>query len=654
MTAPPTGARPEAAKGTAPWLTSLLLIAVAAAGSLAAILNAAPLQSANDRSRWCTVWSLVERGTYQIDEIIAQPGWDTIDKVYYRNHFYSSKPPLTATMVAGVYWALKHTLGLDLLVQPDETIHSILVLINWVPWIAALCLIAAMGQAYANREFTRMVLVVTSCFGTLLTTFLVTLNNHTPAAVSVVIALYALLRIEAQGHRNAWLFALAGFFGALAVCNELPACAFGAALFVLLARRAWRQTLLWFVPAAVVPLGVFFITNWLCTGGIMPFYASFGSATNDYYKYVIDGIPSYWMNPSPVDQPEPSALVYLWHCTFGHHGIYSLSPIFLLSAIGWMAPQSWKDSRLRIVNLLGLGLTLWVLGFYLARPASYNYGGNTSALRWALWLVPLWLLGMLPLLDVCSDRRGMRIAVVALLFASVFSATFPNLNPWQQPWLKNLHTSWFPAPLDEETSEAPRGIWLGQLPDTPADKSPVRARFESRSTDNTRTVLELEAVAAEIDDRAEVTARVRTLFETQSESEIQTELVMLLVRSAVAAGKPAADCLDAASKDSESQPEFVRFLYGLPRRPAFKERSIRYLKTPLRRDAFRCRIVAASVLHDGLRYRRDVWLCDEIPFGVAQIEDTIFDPADNSVVFRQRHTIISADGFTAAETNANK
>ena len=37
----------------------------------AAVWQVKPLLSANDRSRWCTVWSLVERHTYQIDEIDA-------------------------------------------------------------------------------------------------------------------------------------------------------------------------------------------------------------------------------------------------------------------------------------------------------------------------------------------------------------------------------------------------------------------------------------------------------------------------------------------------------------------------------------------------------------------------------------------------------
>ena len=65
-----------------------------------------PFLSANDRSRWVTIRSLVEHGTYEIDAIVIEPTWDTIDMVQHNGrdgelHLYSSKPPLLATLVGG-------------------------------------------------------------------------------------------------------------------------------------------------------------------------------------------------------------------------------------------------------------------------------------------------------------------------------------------------------------------------------------------------------------------------------------------------------------------------------------------------------------------------------------------------------------------------
>jgi hypothetical protein len=183
----------------------LLVIAIAAANSLAGITTVTvlysparpwprhpvhtPMFSANDRSRWCTVWSLVERGTYQIDEIIEHRGWDTIDKGRFQEHFYSSKPPFLSTIVAGLYWLLKRGFGLDLLSHTHETVQVILLIVNWLPWIVSLALLAAMGEKYARSDWSRIFLVVAAAAGTFLTTFLTTLNNHTVAAASVVFAL---------------------------------------------------------------------------------------------------------------------------------------------------------------------------------------------------------------------------------------------------------------------------------------------------------------------------------------------------------------------------------------------------------------------------------------------------------------------------------
>src|SRR5262249_8570168 len=307
----------------------LLVIALAAGNGLAQILTATvlyspakpwpkkrpphtPMLSANDRSRWCTVWSLVERGTYQIDEIIQVPGWDTIDKGRFRDHFYSSKPPFLATIAAGLYWTVKHTLGLDLREQTHETVQLILLVINWLPWIAALAVLAAIGERYAESDWGRIYLVVAAAGGTFLTTFLPTLNNHTVAACSVVFALYPALRIVNDDRSSGWLFALTGFWGAFAACSELPAALVGLALLGILAYRSPKRTLCWFFPAALLPLAFFFYTNWLCTGGIMPFYANFGSPNDTFYKYVYEGRESYWMHPSPQDVGESSAFIYLF------------------------------------------------------------------------------------------------------------------------------------------------------------------------------------------------------------------------------------------------------------------------------------------------------------------------------------------------------
>ena len=427
----------------------LLIIAVAAGINFARVITVtkyyapsrearkwpptSPLLSANDRSRWDTVWSLVERGTYQIDEIIEQPNWNTIDKVKLGDHIYSSKPPFLSTLVAGVYWCIRHTLGWDLLTQTEAVVHLILLIVNWLPMVLMLWVLSRLVERYAQSDTARLFIISCAAFGTLISTFLITLNNHTPAAQALVFALYPAMRIGIDRSNSPWHFALAGFWGAFVVCCELPAALFGIAVLGLLLVRSRVRTLLLFVPAAVLPIGFFLATNYIATGGLTPVYSKFGT---EAYNFEHKGKPSYWTNPTGIDKGGDSPPVYLMHCTVGHHGILSLSPIFLLSIAGWTFLL--RRSPLRIWLVLALVLTIAVLGFYLLQTKSYNYGGVSCGLRWVFWLIPLWLVSMIPALDAEGHRPAIRWLAAALLAVSVVSVTIPSANPWQHPWLFNL------------------------------------------------------------------------------------------------------------------------------------------------------------------------------------------------------------------------
>lgn len=607
-----------------------LIIGTAAAMGLSAILTMPePLQSANDRSRWCTVWSLVERGTYTIDEIIKVPGWDSIDKVRYRDHFYSTKPPLYPTIVAGGYWVLKRTAGLDLLRNTHTTVAVLMIVFNWLPWVACLILLAALVDRYARTDWSRIFVVFAAAYGTFLTPFLITFNNHTLAAICLTFAIYPAMRIVYDKQTRWDYFALSGFAAAYTVCNEIPAALFGVTLFLILMRQHAFRAWLIFVPAALIPIAGYFVTTWICTGTWKPFQSQYGTPI---YRYVYEGIPSYWMNPGGIDQSHETVWVYLMHCVVGHHGILSLSPIFLLMLPGWWVGIREKTPW-RMVCGLGLGLTVWVLGFYLWRTENYNYGGNTSGLRWAFWLIPLWLMALVPALDHWGHRWSMRVTSGVLLILAVFSAAVPHDNPWQPPWLQKLmeQAGWVNYKSPGEVF-ADRKIWLGAWPKTngawveltgPGPRSAVYLRLESMPG---------------ADENGEVMVRMRW-FKENEKSLTQT---LHLSEEAVNSGASPEECLKFET--DEQLPQGIEFLQGLMAPATYHVRAIKYLKTPLRTDAFRCRQAVATVDHrpvDGgpkYRYRRDVWLCDDVPFGVLQIEDSVIDPVSGVILSKQRLT----------------
>ncbi len=436
-----------------------------------------PMLSGNDRSRWCTIRALVEPDLrvvrtvtkkdgsqrneyvwYAIDHVQTRKGWDTIDMCKHElpdqpgpAYLYSTKPPLLPTLMAipyaAIYWGSGQRISLEN--EPYLVVRSMLVLLNLIPLVFCWGLLARLIDRFGTTDWGRIFAVGFVCFGTFMSTFAVTLNNHLPGVVSVTIALYCAVRILFDDERRLRYYFLAGVFGAFAVVCELPAlsfCVFLGALLVWGTRCAaktqasietntWKPVLFGFLPGSLIVAAAFFVTNYVAHQTLAPAYSQ-----KAWYSYTYEREgrvrESYWDNRVGIDNGEPSQLTYMLHTTVGHHGVFSLTPVWLLSFAGlgiWLS--SVFDRRYRFLALTILATSVIVYVFYLVRPqVDRNYGGMCSGLRWMFWFIPLW---SVPLVSV-TDRLGRFAAgrgfCLLLLAASVVSVVYP-WNPWSQPWI---------------------------------------------------------------------------------------------------------------------------------------------------------------------------------------------------------------------------
>jgi len=155
---------------------------------------------------------------------------------------------------------------------------------------------------------------------------------------------------------------------------------------------------------------------------------------DDWYRFQ----GAYWRSgeEDPLDAGEPCAGVYAFHCTIGHHGIVSLTPIWLLALAGMIFLIVGRNSQMRAFALFVATISAVVLAFYLSRgQVDRTYGGWTSGLRWMFWFTPMWLLMLLPAVDWMSRSRWLQGAGLVLLLVSTFSAFYASSNPWTHPWL---------------------------------------------------------------------------------------------------------------------------------------------------------------------------------------------------------------------------
>jgi hypothetical protein len=489
--------------------------------------------SANDRSRWSAIRALGDQGTHVIDEVIIRDpegktirekfdrDWHSIDMVKHkghdgREHYYSSKPTLLTTLLAGEYWLIKQVTGATLAEQPHYVGRIMLVFTNLLPLALYFWLLARLIERYGTTDWGRLLALTAAAFGTFLTTFAITLNNHLIAAVSVLVTVYAALPIWTSGERRLRYFIIAGYGAAFAAANELPALSFLAVVGAGLFWKSPGRTITGFVPPVAVVVAAALGTNYLAHGSWKTPYAHrqdgevlmtlpanlaaeidagrvpnelvqglaekqiqiSGKATitkttpkerwvlwdepghdrlaivkagnelevrawDNWYEYA----ESYWSpeRKQSVDRGEPSRLAYAFHLLVGHHGLFSLTPIWLLTVMGIGLILAKREHALYGLAAMTTLLTFVCLAFYISRPlADRNYGGFTCGLRWLFWLIPLWLLCLLPAADATASRKTWRIGAAVLLLASVASAGYAALNPWTHPWLYKywLYLEW--------------------------------------------------------------------------------------------------------------------------------------------------------------------------------------------------------------------
>jgi hypothetical protein len=519
----------------------IFMLALALVAGRIAVVKSADGQtaflSANDRSRWATVMSLVEHGTYSIDRIASyhdpihrnRRPFDSIDKVRHigsdgKQHYYSSKPPLLATIVAAVYAVIKAITGLTMSQYPTYVPRIVLAIVN-LPVMAVL--FWATGRAteqLVKKDWSRIWMASAIGLGTMLTPMGYSLNNHVVAAAATALAM-ALYIGAARNPISFGRAMLAGGAAAMAAANELPALAMTVGWGFLFALTERRTILPYLCGVAIVATG-FFTTNYIAHQDFRMPYAHRGNGPllatlkdvtvadlnamksaeslpsdfiaqvrpfvgegtvriaasdedgrwqltaderlygivlndrsepelrqwDDWYEYP----NSYWQDGRRVgvDKGEPDRGTYFMHMTVGHHGVFSLTPLWILVPLGWIfvvrsgrwknvfhafrnpKPDQLDDIHSSWLILTTAVVTLVCVAFYVSRPMiDRNYGGVSVCFRWLLWLAPMWFYCIATIVDSMAQSKFGRIAMIALLFASVSSMSTALQTPWQSPWI---------------------------------------------------------------------------------------------------------------------------------------------------------------------------------------------------------------------------
>jgi hypothetical protein len=392
-----------------------ILLGILAAGF--ALFAAQPYaDSYNDGSRLATVQALAEQGTFAIDDTIfvrsandnppkpnpytngipALIEHGTLDKVFIRGKFYSDKPPLPNLLIAGAYRIWLFAGGPTASERPDVFCYWCTVLSAGGPFVMGVLGVSLLMRTLGLSIFWQLSMALSFGFATVAAIYTRHVNGHIQLMGFASVICWLLARLspsplagEGLGVRG--LFVLGCVTGA-AYTIELgigPLLLGGVVLYVLLATRRWRPTLLTFVaslPFVVLHHAInYAIGNTLVPlGSVMEYLDYPGSAFGP------ENATGNWKHATAEDFFE-----YGGGLLFGDCGFILFQPtlwIALLAAPFLFFIRGSKQ-RLSLAFACGWPMLSWLL--YTA--TSNNYSGYCCTIRWFIPLLApaYWILGIL-------------------------------------------------------------------------------------------------------------------------------------------------------------------------------------------------------------------------------------------------------------------
>jgi hypothetical protein len=374
------------------------------------------------QSRLGTVESIVERGTYQLDDSTFT---NTIDKVYKDGHFYSHQPPLLSALEAPVYWLLHlsgarfHNRGKFVMTYAFTLLTNGLALALTVLVFADILAMAAVAPPF--KDALAMLLPL----GTWLLPYGLVTNNHGISGLLMTVLIWLLLKVEWHGATRSRTFSIGAVLGLLVGIEILPIISFlpVTSIYLLSRRDLDARARLLFAAGLAIPLLAHAVINLQITGDVIP--AGFHT---ELFRYEGSGVDEPSLSGSWKYGSLSAAADYAWRSLFAGKGFFVFAPLCLLGLAGGLLEWRWWRARaggVHAVLLIGVAIS-----FAVALLTTNNFGGGAVGFRHAAYLSPAFAVLVLPWITAESlTRRRTAIVAVAGVSAAVL-LMFAAREPW--------------------------------------------------------------------------------------------------------------------------------------------------------------------------------------------------------------------------------
>lgn len=383
--------------------------------------------SSHPASRLAPAVCRVDAGTWSID---GSPFLWTHDKIFRDGHFYSDKPPAMDTLAASLYQGLR-VAGLRFDERPTLVYRALVVTLSVAPFLAVVWL----TWLIARREKAGWLAPVGVGVASLIWPYATTLSNHPLTAFVVIVGLFLARSERMTAARLVAIGALAGMVSWF----DIPLGGiWPIALFAMVIARGGRAKFVGLFAAGLVAMWVVALAmNYMRHGSVLPpFFHS------EWYQY--EG--SVWTGTSEGGR-YASPLSRIYHLTFGHYGLFLMTPALLFAAAGAVVVALKRPDRIKATDALAIlgAATLLVLAFVFNPSArGSDLGGGSYGFRWFIPMIAplcLYLPTAWRLTRNIAWRTGM---IIALIISFIVAATGVYVSTWPHnaispyPFLENI------------------------------------------------------------------------------------------------------------------------------------------------------------------------------------------------------------------------
>ena len=339
-------------------------------------LQEGSLQNANTGSRYATIQSLIDYGTFHIDK---SQYVHTIDKYKVGDHYISSKPPTLPTIGAGIYWVYRELTGKTIARYEGDVVRTISFFTGGVCHILFLIYFYRLCCLLFRRQRSVMVTMAGACFAYLGVGYATHINELSTSGALAICGLYYAVRIRRGQDAKPWHWPLTGLVLGIMPAIDLPCLAITGGLALYLFTFDKKKTLLWFLPALLPGVLMHLALTYQISGSLRPFY--FNSSLKTFKQF-------YFKQPGGIDGLREPKLLYAYNTLIGHHGLFSMTPLYCFGLYELLRCLSAR--RLLAESLVVVGAVVAFLAFFILRTR--NYGGWCVGMRWLVPIMPLLLL----------------------------------------------------------------------------------------------------------------------------------------------------------------------------------------------------------------------------------------------------------------------